>query len=131
MYLHTSSGRSHQPSDRDLPGGLERSRPDLDRGGSTACRRHQSWCPIHLLGRFRPFPHEVDDADVRLTRSSDVEEFYREHADRLWRALYAYTGDPELASDAAASAIEQCLRRGESIRSPADWIWRAAFRIAR
>jgi RNA polymerase sigma factor (sigma-70 family) len=87
--------------------------------------------PIHLFDRFRPFPCDVDDADVRLTRASDVEEFYREHVDRLWRALYAYTGDRELASDAAASAIEQCLRRGESVRSPADWIWRAAFRIAR
>jgi RNA polymerase sigma-70 factor (ECF subfamily) len=37
----------------------------------------------------------------------------------------------DVASDALAEAFAQALRRGEAIRSPLAWIWRAAFRIAR
>lgn len=49
---------------------------------------------------------------------------------KLWRALTAYAGDPELAKDAVAEAFTQALGRGAEIRSPEAWIWRAAFRIA-
>ena len=49
----------------------------------------------------------------------------------MWRALLAFSGDPEVASDAVAEAFAQALRRGEALRSPAGWVWRAAFRIAR
>ncbi|MGH2675922.1 MAG: RNA polymerase sigma factor [Actinomycetota bacterium] len=59
-----------------------------------------------------------------------VESLYLEHADRLWRALFAYAGDPEIASDAVAEAFAQYLRRRSAVRSPARWIWRAAFRLA-
>jgi RNA polymerase sigma-70 factor (ECF subfamily) len=60
----------------------------------------------------------------------DFDALYRGHADRLWRSLLSYTGDPEIASDATSEAFAQCLARGAQIRSPAAWIWRAAFRIA-
>src|SRR4051794_23823825 len=82
---------------------------------------------------FRPFlrpVHSGEDAAVRVRPVDELERVYREEADRLWRALWALTGDPELASDAASEAFEQCLRRGEAVRSPARWIWRAAFKIA-
>ena len=59
-----------------------------------------------------------------------VADFYREHHERLWRSLLAYTGDPELASDAEAEALAQALRRGEALHDPAAWIWRSAYRIA-
>lgn len=59
-----------------------------------------------------------------------LEALYREHAERLWRAVYASTGDREVASDAVAEAFAQCLRRGEAVRSPKSWLWTAAFRIA-
>lgn len=55
--------------------------------------------------------------------------FEAEHA-RLWRSLLAHTGDPDVASDAAAEAFAQAVRRGEAVRDPAAWVWRAAFRIA-
>jgi RNA polymerase sigma-70 factor (ECF subfamily) len=60
-------------------------------------------------------------------RLSDV---YATESDRLWRALFAYAGDREVASDAMAEAFAQCLRRGDAVRDPRAWVWRSAFRIA-
>jgi RNA polymerase sigma-70 factor, ECF subfamily len=59
-----------------------------------------------------------------------VESLYRADSERLWRAVYAFAGDPDLASDAVAEAYAQVLARGEAIRDPLAWTWRAAFRIA-
>ena len=61
---------------------------------------------------------------------SGLEALYRADAERLWRALLAYGGDAELASDALAEAYAQALRRGSAIRDPGPWTWRAAFAIA-
>jgi RNA polymerase sigma factor (sigma-70 family) len=61
--------------------------------------------------------------------ASRLEAVYEEHGPRLWRAVYLYCGDREVASDAVAEAFAQALRRGD-LRSPDRWIWRAAFRIA-
>ncbi len=58
------------------------------------------------------------------------EDLYEEHGARLWRALFLYAGDREIASDAVAEAFAQALRRGDDLRSPERWIWRSAFRIA-
>jgi RNA polymerase sigma factor (sigma-70 family) len=55
---------------------------------------------------------------------------YREEGDRLWRAVFAFARDRDLASDAVAEAFAQCIRRGDAVRSPRDWVWKAAFRIA-
>jgi RNA polymerase sigma-70 factor, ECF subfamily len=55
--------------------------------------------------------------------------FEAEHA-RLWRSLLAQTGDAEIASDSVAEAFAQAVRRGDALRDPAAWVWRAAFRIA-
>ena len=60
----------------------------------------------------------------------DVEKLYREHGARIWRAVYGYSGDREVANDALAEAFAQAIRRGDAIESPLAWIWRAAFRIA-
>jgi RNA polymerase sigma-70 factor (ECF subfamily) len=59
-----------------------------------------------------------------------VEALYRADADRLWRAVYAWAGDPDIASDAVAEAYAQVIHRGDAVRDPAAWTWRAAFRIA-
>jgi RNA polymerase sigma-70 factor (ECF subfamily) len=72
----------------------------------------------------------VQDAAVKAEPSRDLEALYREHGDRIWRAVFAFAGDREVASDAVAEAFAQALRGGERIRSPLAWIWRAAFRIA-
>ena len=67
---------------------------------------------------------------LTVERDDSLESLYLEHADRLWRALYAYAGDREVASDALGEAFAQYLQRGAAVRSPPRWIWRAAFRIA-
>ena len=71
----------------------------------------------------------VQDAPVTEAEET-LEGVYREHGAKLWRALFAYTADRELASDALAEAFAQALARGDAIRSPASWVWTAAFRIA-
>jgi RNA polymerase sigma-70 factor (ECF subfamily) len=59
-----------------------------------------------------------------------VEALYRADSQRLWRAIYAFAGDEEIASDAVAEAFAQLLRRGVAVRDPAAWAWRTAFRIS-
>jgi RNA polymerase sigma-70 factor (ECF subfamily) len=65
-----------------------------------------------------------------VTAEGGLERLYREDGARLWRALVAFSGDRELASDAVAEAFAQALGRGDSLRDPLAWIWRVAFRVA-
>jgi RNA polymerase sigma-70 factor, ECF subfamily len=55
---------------------------------------------------------------------------YEQEGLRLWRAVFAFSGDPDVANDAVAEAFAQCLRRGDAVRDPRAWVWRSAFRIA-
>jgi RNA polymerase sigma factor (sigma-70 family) len=59
-----------------------------------------------------------------------IERLYREQGPRLWRALLAWSGDPDITSDAVAEAFMQLLGRGVAVRDPQPWVWRAAFKIA-
>ena len=59
-----------------------------------------------------------------------VEALYRAQGDRIWRAVWAFARDPDVASDAVAEACAQAIARGAAIHSPAAWVWRASFRIA-
>jgi RNA polymerase sigma-70 factor (ECF subfamily) len=71
--------------------------------------------------------------DVRVTDANPTERFerlYREHGDRLWRAIFVWSGDRQVADDAVAEAFTQALRQGDSLRDPMAWIWRVAFRLA-
>jgi RNA polymerase sigma-70 factor (ECF subfamily) len=75
----------------------------------------------------------VGDASADVSAggaTQGLERLYREQGDRMWRALYAYAGDREVASDALSEAFAQALRRGSAIREPDRWVWRSAFRIA-
>jgi RNA polymerase sigma-70 factor (ECF subfamily) len=68
-----------------------------------------------------------------MTVRADVarlDDVYERHGARLWRAVFLYAGDREVASDAVAEAFAQALRRGNELRSPERWVWRSAFRIA-
>ncbi len=67
---------------------------------------------------------EADSPDGR------VEAVYRTKAPHMWRALLAYSGDPDVASDALSEAFAQALRRNGAIRDVERWVWRASFRIA-
>jgi RNA polymerase sigma-70 factor (ECF subfamily) len=62
--------------------------------------------------------------------ADSIEAIYRQEADRLWRALFAYGADMEIASDAVAEAFAQAIRRGPAIRDTRAWVWKAGFRIA-
>ena len=80
-------------------------------------------------------PRQVDpttDQRVNPTAVPDnrVEVAYRQHSAKMWRTLLAYSGDPDVASDAVAEAFAQALRRNGAIRQVDRWVWRAAFRIA-
>ena len=59
-----------------------------------------------------------------------IEALYRQEADKLWRSLYAFSADAEIASDAVAESFAQAIRRGSAIRDPRAWIWKSGFRIA-
>jgi len=72
----------------------------------------------------------MSDVYVTETPTEAVERVYREHGDRMWRALFAYSGDRELAADALAETFARLLRVGEQPRDPVAWAWRVAFRIA-
>ena len=69
----------------------------------------------------------IEDSRVE---AEDFGQLYREEAPRLWRAMFAFTGDRETANDVVSEAFAQCLRRGAEVRTPALWVWKAAFRIA-
>jgi RNA polymerase sigma-70 factor (ECF subfamily) len=73
----------------------------------------------------------MDSALALVDTMSSVEALYRADADRLWRAVYAFAGDADIASDAVAEAYAQLVHRGEAVRDPAAWVWRAAFQISR
>lgn len=77
-----------------------------------------------------PVRVKVDRAPADVSRSEEIERLYRERGDRMWRAVLAFAGDPEVASDAVAEAFAQVLRRGHEVRDPERWLWRAVFRIA-
>ena len=59
-----------------------------------------------------------------------IEALYRQEADKLWRSLFAFSADAEIASDAVAESFAQAIRRGSAIRDPRAWIWKSGFRIA-
>src|SRR5687768_4583333 len=66
---------------------------------------------------------------VTTSGAGQLEALYREDGDRLWRALLAFSGDPEVASDAVAETFAQALGRGDAVRNPQGWVWKTAFRI--
>jgi RNA polymerase sigma factor (sigma-70 family) len=80
-------------------------------------------------GASSPVLVDVRNTSVRPD-AVPLEDVYEQHGPRLWRAVYLYAGDREVASDAVAEAFAQALRRGSALQAPERWIWRAAFRIA-
>lgn len=73
----------------------------------------------------------MDSTLAISTPAATVEALYRADAERLWRAVFAFCADPEIASDSVAEAYAQLMRRGEAVRDAQAWIWRTAFVLAR
>jgi RNA polymerase sigma factor (sigma-70 family) len=86
---------------------------------------HSFWTGCNDPGLGGPWQGVGDVASNDRLR----EVFEAEHA-RLWRSVLAHCGDRDIASDAVAEAFAQAVRRGDELRDPAAWVWRAAFRIA-
>ena len=72
----------------------------------------------------------MESAVTIIGERPSVEAVYRADSDRLWRSLYAFTRDAEIANDAVAEAFAQLIARGDAVRDPQAWTWRAAFRLA-
>jgi RNA polymerase sigma-70 factor (ECF subfamily) len=70
---------------------------------------------------------------VRTTteRRQELEQLFRTDGARLWRALVAFTADPDVASEARAEAFAQALAHQGELRSPSAWVWTTSFRVAR
>lgn len=63
-------------------------------------------------------------------RQQEIGRLFEQESAKLWRSLLLHTADAEVAGDATAEAFAQLLRRGDAVRDPKAWVWRAAFRIA-
>ena len=74
----------------------------------------------------------VEDAIVveRVDQRTRIERAYREQSPKMWRALFGYAGDPEIASDALAESFARALRFDGEIWDVPAWTWRVAFRLA-
>ena len=73
----------------------------------------------------------MEETDRRPIAGTDrVHDAWERHHAPLWRAVFAWSGDRDVASDAVAEAFAQCLRRGDAVDDVGKWVWRAAFRIA-
>jgi RNA polymerase sigma-70 factor (ECF subfamily) len=72
----------------------------------------------------------MEDCAVIGDEKARWEAAYREEAPRLWRALLLASGSPDVASDVMAEAFAQGIARGDQVRIPGAWVWRAAFAIA-
>jgi RNA polymerase sigma factor (sigma-70 family) len=94
------------------------------------CLRKQSVGPVYVPDLMPPCTHDVDRPQVTFDPEGEIDALYRSDGERLWRAVYAFARDPDIASDAVAEAFAQCLARGDDVRSPKAWVWRTAFRIA-
>jgi DNA-directed RNA polymerase specialized sigma24 family protein len=44
------------------------------------------------------------DAVARVEIDDELDHLYRKHGERLWRAVFAFCGDREVASDAVSEA---------------------------
>jgi RNA polymerase sigma factor (sigma-70 family) len=86
--------------------------------------------PYTLSGFPLPLGDEVEDVRVTSENEDALERFFEAESRRIWRALVAYTGDRDVASDAMSEAFAQALGRGDELRDPGHWVWRASFRIA-
>ena len=73
---------------------------------------------------------KVERAPAGVERAEHLERLYREQCAKMWRAVLAFAGDPEVASDAVAETFAQALRRGTEIRDAERWVWRTVFAIA-
>ena len=84
---------------------------------------------VNASAPIRPL-EGVSGESVLTDELSRIGALYRDEGDRIWQALLAYSGDPDVASDALSEALTQAIARGDELRDPSAWVWTASFRIA-
>ena len=113
--------------------GRARRRPP-GRGRRVGRRRWQATRGAVRTGLpFRPIRSlfgQMESVASTASVADTIEAVYRQEADKLWRALFAFAADAEIASDAVAESFAQAIRRGTAIRDPRAWVWKSGFRIA-
>lgn len=67
---------------------------------------------------------EVDERVERLAA------LYRTDGPKMWRSLFAFTGDRDVSEDSVGEAFAQALARGDQLHDTAAWVWRVAFLVA-
>jgi len=77
-----------------------------------------------------PYGYVVHDSGVVISAKDQAEHVYRTESEKLWRSLVGFTGSRELADDAVSEAFAQLIVRGDAVRDPRAWVWKAAFQIA-
>jgi len=76
-------------------------------------------------------PSLCKGVEVRLREDANFDALYREVGPRLWRAILAYTaGRSDITDDVVAEAFARTLESGTSVRDPARYVFRVAFRLA-
>ena len=73
----------------------------------------------------------MDATATMIETQPSVEQVDQADAERLWRALFAFSGDADIASEAVNEAFAQMISRGSAVRDRGAWVWRTAFRITR
>lgn len=76
---------------------------------------------LHVQPSSGPWKGEGRDELAGARSDDELDRLYREHGERLWRSVFAFCGDREVARDAVAEAFAQCLARGGAVRDPGRW----------
>lgn len=71
-----------------------------------------------------------EGAELQTGTFGRVHDAWVAHHEQLWRSVFAWSADREIASDAVAEAFAQATRRGDAVDDVGRWVWRSAFRIA-
>ena len=73
----------------------------------------------------------MDRAVAVVEPNEGVETVYRADAERLWRAIYAFAGDAEIASDAVAEAFACDADQGGRAGSAGATVQRTVMETAK
>ncbi len=74
------------------------------------------------------------DASVQRVREQSFEDYYRNHRERMLRALALTLGDPDLAAEATDEAMVRTYQHWRKVRryaNPPGWTYRVGLNWAR
>ena len=67
----------------------------------------------------------MTDLDAPIT----ARDVYLWDHERLWRALYAFTGSRAFTDDTVADVFAEAVRRDGTVRDITGWVWSSAFAV--